>query len=124
MDIFRGLIGTGMRFGPRYTVVMRQETENGMTILRALVVLEKHEDAMVGEWAIFRGRPANSPGAMPPTLTTFPGRDAAYFANPFVWENIVVYQRISADEYMRRHGPTVAPDTTPDDDAAAGRGEL
>lgn len=118
------MIGRGLRPGVPYTIKIEppSETTDGDRTTRttvALVALESHYDAEIGEWAIFRGWASGPP---PSTLVTAPGKEPAYFANPVKALGIIVYQRVSRQDYVRCGGPYYQERTdTKEDEAAAMR---
>ncbi len=120
------MIGRGLRPGVPYTIKIdppSDTTDEGRTTRTTvvLVALENHGDAEIGEWAIFRGWVSSGPP--PSTLVTAPGKEPAYFANPVKALGITIYQRVSAEDYVRCGGPyyrgTI--EDTKEDEAAAMR---
>lgn len=119
------MIGRGLRPGVPYTIKIdppSEATEKGRTTRTTivLVALQNHRDAEIGEWAIFRGWAASGPP--PSTLVTTPGKEPAYFANPVEALGIIVYQRVSREDYVRCGGPYYHERVdTKEDEAAAMR---
>jgi hypothetical protein len=119
------LIYEGMRPGVEYTVFLAEpefrdppewfKPGERVEEIRVFVALSDHNDAAVGEWAIFHGW-ATKQADPPARVMTSPTKELRYFANPQRIGRYLVYQRVEpqGDEVF-------AMDDTPQDEAAAMR---